>query len=210
MVFACSHCIQQILEAVLHCHQMGVVHRDLKVSAAAPPPSRSSIPAPQGRQQPKCKRFRIFVFPLGSFIFNLASPICKNKLMLTGGNLLEAGQYLAVQHWAIQREPEVLFKHCVYSLNMWSSSVLSRASGAGHEGSFPSLISRIWSASGKHGSLCMPCVLVTEGQLLWDRWHTDLSLLQMMAGLQNIFECRNFYSFLITFSWGVQFLPDKL
>lgn len=28
----CSHCIQQILESVNHCHLNGIVHRDLKVS----------------------------------------------------------------------------------------------------------------------------------------------------------------------------------
>lgn len=174
---------------------MGVVHRDLKVSAAAPPPSRSNIPAPQGHQQPKCKCFPLFVFPLASFIFNLASPACKNKLVLTRGNLLEAGQYQAVQRWAVQGEQKVLFKHCVCSLNMWSSCVSSRAFGTGHEGNFPSLISRIWSASGKHSSLCMPCILVTADQLLWDHWYTDLSPLQIMAGLQNICKKQEFLQY---------------
>lgn len=192
MVFACSHCIQQILEAVLHCHQMGVVHRDLKVSAAAPPPSRSSIPAPRGRQQQTCKCFPRFAFPFGSFIFDLASPPCKNKLVLTRGYLLEAGQCLAVQRWAVQGEQKVLFKHCVYSLNTWSSSVSCRAFGTGREGNFPFLISRIWSASGKHRSLYLPCILVTEGQSLWDCRHTDLSPLQIMAGLQNVLKKQEF------------------
>lgn len=31
-----SHCIQQILESVNHCHLNGIVHRDLKVSIWSP------------------------------------------------------------------------------------------------------------------------------------------------------------------------------
>lgn len=30
-LLSCSHCIQQILESVHHCHVNGIVHRDLKV-----------------------------------------------------------------------------------------------------------------------------------------------------------------------------------
>ena len=32
LTFFPSQCIQQILDAVLHCHQLNIVHRDLKVS----------------------------------------------------------------------------------------------------------------------------------------------------------------------------------
>lgn len=53
LVFACSHCIQQILEAVLHCHQTAVVHRDLKVSA----PGRATVQLQRdGGRSPSCSR----------------------------------------------------------------------------------------------------------------------------------------------------------
>ncbi|XP_045686913.1 calcium/calmodulin-dependent protein kinase type II subunit delta isoform X5 [Phyllostomus hastatus] len=40
-----SHCIQQILESVNHCHLNGIVHRDLKSLHSADPGGRPALPA---------------------------------------------------------------------------------------------------------------------------------------------------------------------
>lgn len=80
LVFACSHCIQQILEAVLHCHQMGVVHRDLKVSGITMKARRIQI-------------FFFFFFPLAHYNTSSSSFICIHLLVIRSG-LASGGCFL--------------------------------------------------------------------------------------------------------------------
>ncbi|XP_071001459.1 calcium/calmodulin-dependent protein kinase type II delta chain-like [Oncorhynchus clarkii lewisi] len=47
-----SQCIQQILESVNHCHQSGIVHRDMKSLHSADPRGCAPLP-PDGRGPPR-------------------------------------------------------------------------------------------------------------------------------------------------------------
>lgn len=54
-----SHCIQQILESVHHCHYNGVVHRDLKVRRETNVTDELA-PCLKGSSTPGTQRFSVF------------------------------------------------------------------------------------------------------------------------------------------------------
>lgn len=118
------------------------------------PPRAASLP--HGAASSQNVNASLFLcFPLGLFSFNLASPTCESM--------------------AVQGEQKVLLQApCVFTEHIVFCCVIQSFWGRAWR-QLPNLIIRIWSASGKHSSLCVPCILVIEGQQLWDGWHTDLS-----------------------------------
>lgn len=71
-----SHCIQQILESVHHCHVNGIVHRDLKVCMTAA--SRDSVQQMATFRKTQWLPSLSLPFASKQFVFLFMS--CKNKL----------------------------------------------------------------------------------------------------------------------------------
>lgn len=40
----CRHCMRALVDAVRYCHEMGVIHRDIKVAHPLSSPKTSSLP----------------------------------------------------------------------------------------------------------------------------------------------------------------------